>query len=194
MWLSPDTCGPSVPLPLLDGICNRILNEQRMRGFLLPMQVRLLHDGTVAAYVGIDASQRALQLAREACSQQSSSSSCTASVVRSPTATTTSATAAAAAATAAAATAAAATAGSCVHESLGSCLLVRRDCRLLSEELPLLQSRFILLVAGLDDLIARSTIDNADAQGPCDEALLQVLHSAAHALPIGGTLLLIEPT
>ncbi|OEH74365.1 hypothetical protein cyc_00830 [Cyclospora cayetanensis] len=48
--------------------------------------------------------------------------------------------------------------------------------------------------SGLDDIIARSTTDNTDAQGPCDEALLQVLHSAAYALPIGGILLLIEPT
>lgn len=73
-------------------------------------------------------------------------------------------------------------------------MLLSHDCRMLSEELPLLQSRFILLVAGLDDIIARSTTDNTDSRGPCDEAVLQVLHSAAFALPVGGTLLLIEPT
>ncbi|XP_026192274.1 uncharacterized protein LOC34617937 [Cyclospora cayetanensis] len=158
-----------------------------------PTHVRLLHDGVVSAYVGIDASQRALHLTREACKQQ------------------TSATAAGTAAPAVSASridaeeggAAAAeetpselqtSVAPCIHEALGCCMLLRHDCRLLSDALPLLQSRFILLVAGLDDIIARSTTDNTDAQGPCDEALLQVLHSAAYALPIGGILLLIEPT
>ncbi|KAL8444036.1 hypothetical protein Emag_005689 [Eimeria magna] len=153
-----------------------------------PTHVRLLHGGTVSAYVGIDASQRALQLAREACKQQTSSrtrAACGGSGM--PTE--------------------AATVGlpraeegrgnsccCCMHEEAGNCFLLHRDCRLLSEELPLLQCRVVLVVAGLDDIIARSTTDNADCRGPCDEALLQVLHSAAHALPVGGTLLLVEPT
>ncbi|CDI75128.1 hypothetical protein, conserved [Eimeria praecox] len=148
-----------------------------------PTHVRLLQSGAVATYVGIDASQRALHLAREACRRQL----CTEEP--SPAA----GSAAEAVAGMPAARPRARTAG-CVHEDMGSCILLRHDCRMLSEELPLLQSRFVLLVAGLDDIIARSTTDNTDARGPCDEALLQVLHSAAYALPVGGTLLLIEPT
>ncbi|KAL8270903.1 hypothetical protein Esti_005197 [Eimeria stiedai] len=153
-----------------------------------PTHVRLLHGGTVSTYVGIDASQRALQLAREACKHQTSSR---AQAARGGSG------------TPAEAPAAGLRAGEgrdccrsccCMHEEAGKSFLLHRDCRLLSEELPLLQCRVVLLVAGLDDIIARSTTDNADCHGPCDEALLQVLHSAAHALPVGGTLLLVEPT
>ena len=148
---------------------------------LLRLKVRLLHEGSVSSYVGVDASQRALDLAREACRQQAPSSSAEAAEV-------------AAATPGGRSSGPPADTAACVHEVLEICSLLRHDCRVLSEELPLLQSRFVLLVAGLDDIIARSTTDNTDAQAPCDEALLQVLHSAAFALPIGGTLLLIEPT
>ncbi|CDJ37155.1 hypothetical protein, conserved [Eimeria tenella] len=148
-----------------------------------PTHVRLLHTCAVSGYVGVDTSQRALHLAREACKLQTFTAAAQSSRKLVSTAPKTSATEPAAAA-----------AAKCVHEGLGSCMLLSHDCRMLSEELPLLQSRFILLVAGLDDIIARSTTDNTDSRGPCDEAVLQVLHSAAFALPVGGTLLLIEPT
>ncbi|CDJ36085.1 uncharacterized protein EMH_0032130 [Eimeria mitis] len=151
-----------------------------------PTHLRLLQNGAVTAYVGIDVSQRALHLAREACRRQLSAG-------EPPNSGASFAGAAQESAARASAAGPLAKTAACVHEVLGSCTLLRHDCRMLSEELPLLQSRFILLVAGLDDIIARSTTDNTDARGPCDEALLQVLHSAAFALPVGGTLLLLEP-
>ncbi|CDJ60408.1 hypothetical protein, conserved [Eimeria maxima] len=153
-----------------------------------PTHVRLLQSEAVATYVGIDASQRALSLAREACRRQIF----TVELFRSGTMH--AAGGAAEGVIGAAEAGPRTTTATCVHELLGRCMLLRNDCRMLSEELPLLQSRFVLLVAGLDDIIARSTTDNTDARGPCDEALLQVLHSAAFALPVGGTLLLVEPT
>ncbi|CDJ53903.1 hypothetical protein, conserved [Eimeria brunetti] len=116
-----------------------------------PTHVRLLQSGAVASYVGIDVSQRALHLAREACRRQLSTEE-PPSGGTSPAGYATGAVARASAAGPAAPPA-----------------------------------------AWLDDIIARSTTDNTDARGPCDEALLQVLHSAAFALPVGGTLLVVEP-
>ncbi|KAL8428889.1 hypothetical protein Efla_004524 [Eimeria flavescens] len=175
-------------------------NEEAERlpfALLLSLQMRPLEAGAVATYVGIDASYRALQLAREACQKRASSRSAAAAAAAG-----TAGAAVAAACSCPKAAMAAASAGEeegsccrcCMHEAAGRCIFLHRDCRMLSEELPLLQCRLALLVAGLDDIIARSTTDNADCQGPCDEGVLQVLHSAAHALPVGGRLLLVEPT
>lgn len=64
----------------------------------------------------------------------------------------------------------------------------------MSEGLPLLCSSSLLLVAGIDDLLSRSSNDNADSCAPCEDNLLLLLHSAAHAMTPGARLFLFEPT